>query len=314
MTIEGRRAVAAVSLGAAASLALGAGSACGSRTGLAPFEGFDAGSARDAPPGIDVRPIKSPVACPDAGATLIYLMGNSNTLYGLDPSMTPPSVTTVGRIACPDATPPFSMAVDREGVAYVIYVSGRLYRVSTKTAACTPTAYDPALHANTTFGMGFVAGPGFTSDGGAEETLFVAPDVAGLGSNAELATIDLTTFDLSTIGFFSPPVLGPELTGTGDGRLFAFSPSTLEGQSYIAQIDPATAAVVAKDALPGVVLPMGNASWAFGFWGGQFYTFTNPAGPTLVQKFDPVTKAVTPEFTIEDPIVGAGVSTCAPQE
>ena len=106
-------------------------------------------------PGIDAVVPDVPVIhpCPDAGATLIYVIGLSNTLYSFDPSSA--SFTPVGTIACPDPETPFSMAVDREGVAYVLFSSGNLYRVSTKTAACTPTPYKgtPGL----LFGMGFVA-------------------------------------------------------------------------------------------------------------------------------------------------------------
>ena len=153
-----------------------------------------------------------------------------------------------------------------------------LYRVSTKTADCKATKYDAAANDFLTFGMGFVANVSDAGggDAGEEEQLFVSLDVGGLtASNGELATLDTTTFDVTKIAFFSPAVPDAELTGTGDGRLFAFSPAaTAEETTFIAQIDPETAKVIAADPVPGVVQ---GAGWAFGFWGGDFYTFTTPS-------------------------------------
>ena len=161
--------------------------------------------------------------------------------------------------------------------------------------------------------MGFVADLSDAGDGG--DQLFVSFDQGNNpDSNGTLAIIDTTTFDVTNIAVFDPPVPGAELTGTGGGHLFAFSPSADDGGSYIAQIDPMTATTVARDPVPGVVQ---GAGWAFGFWGGVFFTFTTPsqdALTTLVHRFDPVSKSVSQVAygPNGDTIVGAGVSTCAP--
>jgi hypothetical protein len=300
--------------------------ACGSRTGLfvEQDEVFDAGAdqghlspdqfvpdqfvpdepdameedAFDALPTIDSNRPDVPVfnPCPDADATLIYVIGEHNTLYSYDPPTA--TFTTIGTISCPSpaGTEPFSMAVDREGIAYVEFNDAHLYRVSTKTTSCTQTRYDPSSNGGTTFGMGFVA-----NAGDAGETLFVAGTLSSV-----LATIDTTTFAFNVVGPFAPPEA--ELTGTGDGRLFAFYASG--NHSDIGQIDPTTAKVSAADTL---ALSQGQG-WAFGFWGGAFYTFTAPAGGTVVTRFDPLDQSLVQEAMIDDIIVGAGVSTCAPSQ
>jgi hypothetical protein len=331
-------------------LAFAALASCGSRTGLpgetaegdagtdvvpfpdrveeTPEETFEAeNDVIEEMPLIDTNRPDVPVInpCPDAAATLIYVIGLSGTLYSFDPTTS--SFATIGKIDCPGAgsSTPFSMAVDRKGTAYVIFSAQEadggepgtgLYEVSTKNAECKATKYNAAANGFVTFGMGFVANldDGGSGEAGEDETLFVSLDVGGLSptNNGELATLDTTTFDIAKIAFFSPSpgVPNAELTGTGLGQLFAFSPSATAGQSFIAQIDPTTAKVIAADPVPGVVEGSG---WAFGFWGGDFYTFTtsNSSPTTIVTKFDPNKKTATQVATNPDTIVGAGVSTCA---
>lgn len=291
---------------------------------------------KDAPeelPGIDVNRPDVPVfnPCPDAAATLIYVIGNSNTLYSYDPPTA--TFTTIGTISCPDAgeSQPFSMAVDREGIAYVEFalsvqtpttskeIGENLYRVSTKTASCTPTTYDPVANGQVTFGMGFVANAGNGGDGG--ETLFIAQQPNAQNADNVLATIDTTTFAVNVVGAFAPGVKNAELTGTGDGRLFVFyddNPvynNNPDGgsnvpPSLIGQVDPATALLTGQDTLN---LAQGNG-WAFGFWGGDFYTFTAPGDQTVVTRFNPADQSLVQQASIADTIVGAGVSTCAPSQ
>jgi hypothetical protein len=340
----GARVAFALACCAATLMAAGAIASCGARTGLLEEEEpeLDAGPetgiiapdrfipsdvvvVEDAVPPIDAFKNDVPIInpCPDAAATLIYVMGMQSELYSFDPSAG--IFTPIGVINCPDSVgSPFSMAVDREGIAYVIFaatpsegvqVGTGLFRVSTKTSECMPTTYNAVANGSVTFGMGFVANVGDGGDAG--ETLFVAKDPRGnLFGNSELATIDTTSFVLTNIGYFTPGVLAAELTGTGDGRLFAFSPAQGAGEiSFIAEIDTSNANVIGEDPLPGI---FAGGGWAFGFWGGDFYTFTGPsvdAGVpgTVVHRFDPVTKAITQVASLGDTIVGAGVSTCAPQ-
>jgi len=316
--------------------------ACGSRTGLdVPLvvvrEGpdgavsivQDASVSREAdaptktPPGLD---------CAEAGITYIYVIAEDNTLFSFYP--TTAAFTPVGKLMCPiplgSATEPFSMAVDHTGTAYVVFSDptaqpsptilgeGDLYRVSTKTGACVSTPFVADQQGFLTFGMGFVANVG---DGGTGETLYIAGDTTD-----SLASVDLQDFTVNPVAPFGAAgpglsVAAAELTGTGDGRLFGFfAPDNTVPVSYIVQIDPKTASILSTVELPGVEEGQG---WAFGFWGGDFYTFTAPPPPsafepttTVVTRYRPsdgsiVQVATAPSGVV---IVGAGVSTCAPQQ
>jgi len=351
-----RRAAVAIAGFGGTLLALAAVASCGSRTGLPGEEAVDAEPehgllspdrfaeepkpkeedaladvvGEEILPGIDVNRPDVPVfnPCPDAAATLIYVIGKSGTLYSFDPGAS--TFTTIGTISCPGTSTtdtPFSMAVDREGIAYVGFsntdpagnqIGTGLFRVSTKTAICTATTYNEAKNGMYTFGMGFVANAtdAGVGEAGPLDQLFISLDVGGITSNGLLSTLDTTSFNVTKIGFFSPApgLAAAELTGTGDGRLFAFSPGTVDGGTFIAQVDPGTAKIIAESVVPGVVQ---GAGWAFGFWGNAFYTFTTAGSmagetTTLVHKFDPLTMKVTLVAMNTDTIVGAGVSTCAP--
>jgi hypothetical protein len=246
--------------------------------------------------------------CPDAGDTLIYVLTADNQLL----SFYPPTLafTPIGMLDCPDETgaSPFSMAVDRRGIAYSIFTDGNLFRVETASAACLPTTFVPQ-DGFSTFGMGFVA-----NDGDAGETLFVAQDpyVMGKPNSAGLASIDVSSYELTFVGPFTPLIPGPELTGTSDGRLFAFYTPASGTGSHIIEVDKTTG-----NQLADFPLQVGDPSdaYAFGYWGGDFWVFTSPvgAGITTVTKFDPTTSTETTATTYGDVIVGAGVSTCAPQ-
>jgi hypothetical protein len=313
--------------------------ACGSRTGLfgtdlddtdttddagvrttdasARFDtgipGFDSGDF-DALPPIDATPPRDAnrTDCPDADATLIYIVTDSNELY----SFFPPdqSFVFISNLACPsNGATPFSMAVDRKGVALVEFTDQNLYRVSTATGACIGTPYVPNQQGFGQFGMGYA-----TNDIGPVESLFVAGtrDTMVSPVSPGLGRIDSTTFALTKIGNFVPDIAQAELTGTGDGRLFAFytkNPATVTGPpSYIGEIDTNTAHVIAETAFPTV--DQGNG-WAFAFWGGDFYMFTSPnGGSSDVTRYRPSDGTVNVVATLPATIVGAGVSTCAPAQ
>ena len=186
--------------------------ACGSRTGLlvplpasdagepgigdattgldAPFLSTDAGegdAGEDAPalPPIDASPPPVINECPDAGATLVYVITKDGTLMSFYPPTS--SFNVIGPITCPLAflpqptqpkPSPFSMAVDRTGIAYTVFSDGELFRVSTApTAPCESTPFVIGQQGfSPTFGMGF------SSDGAdAGETLFVAGAAGSAG-------------------------------------------------------------------------------------------------------------------------------------
>ena len=264
--------------------------ACGARSGL----GVPEPSAPEPDAGADL--------CDDGGVTFIYVITQENTLWSYYPPAK--AFTPIGTIACGDAgATPYSMAVDRGGTAYVVFSDGNLFQVSTADASCHATSFVPGQSGFMTFGMGFSAD---MNDPG--ETLFVA-EANFTGPSKGLATIDTKTFVLSFVGPFSPLLGRSELTGTGDGRLFAFSLDNPGPGSHLSQIDKATAQVLSSTPLAvGAV----NDGFAYAFWGGSFYIFTSPGGVSTVTKFDPVAQTLQPYDSHPETIVGAGVSTCAP--
>jgi hypothetical protein len=322
-----------------------AAAACGARSGLdAPLAlGHDAGvTIRDAARGRDAAHVKKKVKdagidvavqhhsppppgldCAEEGVTYIYVIDGTSDLYAFHPDSC--DFELVGVINCPDNSSPFSMAVDHRGVAYTVFQDGNLFRVSTKTAICEPTPFVPYQHKVLTFGMAFAAN---AVDGGvAGETLYVASDStndSGLAPR-ELATIDVDTFVLTPVAPFGKvegvDVNEAELTGTGTGGLYGFFGLPQPGSnatgppSYIVKLDEKNAHVLSGVELPDVA--EGNG-WAFGFWGGDFYTFTAPPefSSTVVTRYRPSDGSIVqlcgaPDGVI---IVGAGVSTCAPQD
>ncbi len=71
-----------------------------------------------------------------------------------------------------------------------------------------------------------------------------------------------------------------------------------------------TAQVIAEN-----TLMVGSASdaFAYAFWGGVFWIFTSPGMMTTVTRYDPSAMSEIEVTTMSSTIVGAGVSTCAPQ-
>jgi hypothetical protein len=317
--------------------------ACGDRTGLlvdgtlepdsgadafvqqdAGKDAHDARAPEDALPPIDaITPLDvTPLICTDAGATQIYVITEQNILY----SFYPPTLAfeQIGTIACPTVgtttngpPEPFSMAVDNRGVAYVVFDDGELFQVSTANASCVATTFTQDQDGFCDFGMGY---SGDMTDAG--ETLYVAADPAldnncpGAGvDQATLASVD-PNLRVHPIGpFTGASVVGAELTGTGAGQLFAFYShvANTDPDSYIGQIDKTTGAVTAESVLTGVSQGDG---WAFAFWGGDFYAFVSATGSGFsdVWRYRPSDQSVMHLLTMQNVIVGAGVSTCAPAQ
>lgn len=245
--------------------------------------------------------------CSEA-AKLVYVVTLDSSMYKFDPASL--SFTKVGTLQCPSTGKPNSMAIDRSATAWVNYTSGEIFKVSTTDASCTPSGWAPRQLGKpfSTMGMGFSVN---TADG-TDETLFVA-DV-GLAGGQGLGKIDLGSMGLQSIAAFGSPHTGAagELTGTGDGRLYAFFP---QGAPSLSQIDKSTAKILANMPL---AIASNTVAWAFSFWGGSFYLYTSPCDGLIctqgstVTKFDPVTKSSTPVKQVPFIIDGAGVSTCAP--
>ena len=271
----------------------GGGSGSGGLTGDGGIGTFGDGSAGDGmAPGCA------------SGAQYVYVVDVNGALYQFNPPML--SFTQVGTVGCA-STQLFSMAVDRNAVAWVLVQDGSIVRYDINAKTCTPTTYAANQHGFQTFGMGFSSdAPGSTA-----ETLFVTDDeLSNPTSGQGLAHIDTTALQLTPIGQYDQlKGLTAEMTGTGDARLFA----AFEGTPYtVAEIDKQTAHIISVAPQTAINYPAGSTSLAFAAWGGDFWLFVGPGGTTDVYQYQPSTKATTKRVTESFEIVGAGVSTCAP--
>lgn len=244
----------------------------------------------------------------------IYVLSDAGQIWSFDPRTE--DFKFITDVDCGGMTETFSMGVSRKGRAWVQYFTGDLYTVDLKDpgSACKDPGFVDHNPLFPTFGMAFVA----NSEADPCDKLYahsgIAPDVVGNDVGA-LGVIDPKTLELTEVARIDYG--WGELTGTGDGRLFAF-----EGTSptILNQYDKDTGAVIDSWPLPGLASP--NA-FAFAYWGGYFYFFTEPEFPTghsIVSKFDfydldgggMALSTIVDEAPIR--IVGAGVSTCAPPD
>ena len=199
----------------------------------------------------------------------------------------------------PPSVTPFSMALGRDGTAWVEYTNGRIYRVDSQTGACSSTTFQPDQQGFQSFGMGF------SSDvpGGTDETLYIISTGIGLGS------IDLPTLTVHPI---TPVSRGDdaELTGTGDAELWGFFRNVVP---HAGRIDKQTG-VVSPDFSLGSLGDVMQDGFAWGFFGGSFYVFLDdPNSSTSVARIDRTDGSTHLLLTNTGRhIVGAGVSTCAP--
>ena len=257
-----------------------------------------------------------------AGADLVYVIDQDYRLLSFDPRLLEGGqdpFTLIGPVSCPtqaSAWPgwtnpptPFSMSVDRDATAWVLFTNGEIHHVSTDNASCQATGFTRGQQGFELFGMGFVS----DSQGSQDETLWIVGGSAGNGQLAlgDLAAIDENTLQVSPVGGIpSGPTYSPELTGTGDAELFFYHPGDL-----VAQINKQTAQYEQTWALP----PLGTVrAWAFAHWGGNFYIFVTVQDffgglDSQVQLLDRQTGQISTLLSgLPYVIVGAGVSTCAP--
>ncbi len=234
----------------------------------------------------------------------VYVVTASDELYRFHPPSM--SFRLVTRLSCPARTyaSPYSMAVARDGTAYVVFNDGNLFRVDTETGQCDATGYATGQAGFTSFGMGFM-------QEGDSEQLFISSSSYLGGSGYRLGTIDPGQLKAVPVGVYDRLSARSELTGTGDGRLFG----AFEGQPYVvAEIDPRSARILSQAPQSAVSYPPNSSNFAFAFWGGSFWLFAGPGSSTDVFRYDP--DAGTTEKVSRQPfaVVGAGVSTCAPTE
>jgi hypothetical protein len=240
--------------------------------------------------------------CDDETKGSIYILGQDRQFTRFEPKTE--TLTQLGTLSCPGEqsfSTTFSMSVDRQGYAWVLFGTGAIYKVDTKTVECRDPGFVPCQKNFCTFGMGFVA----DAPGSDAETLYVS-GVYNIGSAQGLATINTTTLELTPISDYDLLAgKGAELTGTGDARLFGYFQDT---PIRLAEIDKTDAHIITYNDL--IEIPVGT-SWAFAFWGGVFYIMSG----TEIYKYDPKSQITTLiNGNVGYNIVGAGVSTCAPTD
>ena len=86
----------------------------------------------------------------------IYTVDSNGMFSRFDPATL--TFTDITFLACPSHYSPFSMAVDQNAVAWVVYEDGNLFKVDTGTGQCTATSFvaEPYGPFASGFGMGFV--------------------------------------------------------------------------------------------------------------------------------------------------------------
>src|SRR5262249_52798875 len=153
--------------------------------------------------------------------------------------------TRIGTLACPVTLPnlmnpmdppaPFSMGVDRDGIAWVLYSSGEVFNVKISDASCTATSWVPKASGMQLFGMGFVTDTPTTS----KEKLYIVGGSAQADPGGYLAVVD------THAGIFTPTIIGQvfalsdvtaELTGTNEAKLYGFFPR-VQVRSYVQEFD-----------------------------------------------------------------------------
>ena len=218
-------------------------------------------------------------------ARSIYVIGENRRLYRFEASTA--SLHLVGALSCSLA--PVSMAVDRQGVAWVLSDEGLLFRVSTTDASCSPTDFAPGQSTFFKFGMGFAT----DTPGGQSETLYI-------GGDGTFGRIDLSSFRASLVGQWR---LGAsELSGTADARMFAF---TRGETTSFSEIEPHSGAVMSESVVGEVEI---RHSYAVASSGGAFWLFAD----ARAYSYETATRKAT--LANEDlgvSVVGAGSSTCA---
>lgn len=239
-----------------------------------------------------------------AEATFIYTVDDANDLLKFDPATK--QFTSLGQLGCEAdfLATPFSMGVDRNAIAYVLYSSGELFKVDTKTPAnCTKTAWTPQ-NGLQLYGMGFST----ETAGGSSDKLYIAGGVDPAANTQTLAVLDVNTMQSQVLGQVNG---SPELTGTGSAELWGFFPGNTP---RVAKLDKATGSEVAGSSF-SLSASGEPAAWAFAFHGGDFWVF-------LMRQIDSTTTVYQIDGTNGQlkgmtssggrVIVGAGVSTCAP--
>lgn len=258
--------------------------------------------------------------CSEA-AKLVYVLSSENALYSFAPANK--KFTRIATLQCDVAKGMVvnSMAIDRNAKAWVNFLDplgvrpgnpGILAAVDTKTSRCTGETI-PLKGDWAKVGMGYST----AGQDSKTESLFVASS----NPKAGLARVDVAGKAIVPVGAFDIPTEGinlgvvPELTGTGDGRLYGVF---FQSQVRLAELNAKSGKVLKSMTIPGIENEY--TAFAMSFWGGRFYVYSEPkqngfdGGSSKVTEVDLTTGKVNSDYMTDVgfAIVGAGVSTCAP--
>lgn len=239
-----------------------------------------------------------PDDCSDA-AKLIYLTGDTGELWSFNPQDL--SYKRIGAFDCLQY--PTHMTVDRAGVAWVVDVTGQIFKASTTDAKCSPVpTWKPPTQPVDAGIFGVNLGNFALSFAG---TTGIYDNTLYLLSPTLFQKFDVAAGTVTTISN-SPSVSSTgDLTSNGDGTLY-FLRNTRP--PVIFNINPTTGAKISESPLntpPGV----GGANSGFAFWGGSFWAFES----SVLYRYDPGTKTTTMIGDAPFSVTGAGQSTCVPK-
>jgi hypothetical protein len=264
------------------------------------------------------------------GTQLIYVIDKDQTLLSFDPRHEANTFHVIGQVHCPAGPPwpavlgaglgvatPLSMSVDRGGRAWVLYTSGEIFWVSTADAGCTPSSFVKGAGGFQLFGMGFV---GLGASAAPAEELYVVggPDDVFMQdtSGTRLGVIDPLSGEITAIAPVATQTYLPELSGSADGELWAYFPAD-DGPGEVARLDKVTGARLDGFGLPEEGKEL--TGWAFAHYAGMDYLFVTRGAVSQVLRLDPGGNGGAGQVLVMVPnspyaVVGAGVSTCAPQD
>jgi len=268
-------------------------------------------------------------ACTADGVDLVYVVDEQNDFMSFDPRKLPNDpFVKIGTLSCPhnntsiqtgnNVAMPFSMSVDRDGVAWVLYTTGELFNVSLTTAACTKANNTIGAGGMDLFGMGFALDAPMMD---AEKLFLAGGNRDPSATPRKLAYDDTHANNLTPVfvaNIAATADVSPELTGTAEAKLYGFFPRITQ-VPYIQEIGKTSGAAVGQTWNVGTTgLGAGIRDWAFAQWGGVFYVFVttednNGVRNSTVRAVDRATSAYSVvKQNLPYYIDGAGVSTCAP--
>jgi hypothetical protein len=268
----------------------------------------------DGPGGFDLAAIPDspgdtgPVLCGCAeGTDVIYVLSDNAELWSFDPDNL--EFELISAFSCDGLSSTFSMGVDRNAIAWVMFQGGDIYNIDINAPdTCTDPGYTPGQLGFDLYGMAFVS----ESEENPCDQLYAQSSSGGFGTEGvgigDLGKLDPEDLTMSLLG--PTNFDGGELTGTGDGRLFMFSGLD---PAKLVQLDKDDGSEISRLDLDGLEL---TNAFAFSFFAGDFYFFTEAgfSGDSQVTHLDfdgdQELEVVVEQAPIR--IVGAGVSTCAP--